>query len=147
MARVRDAAPPPHDAVQVPQLLHTVIAQSTGHAASPQPESSSNVAVQLRPAPCGATETSLALEEVPGPLQLTEHADQLVQSSKAQSTGHTCANGTSRCDVAGSSGSEGIRNRYLRVALDRLFGRGAGIAISLRCDQNSPRSRSRPAIA
>jgi hypothetical protein len=95
MARVRDAEPPPHEAVQEPQVLHTVIAQSTGHATSPQPESFSNVAVQLRPAPCGATETVLALEAVPGPLQLTEHADQLVQSSKAQSTGHTCANGAS----------------------------------------------------
>ena len=87
MARVRDAAPPPHDAVQMPQLLHTVIAQSTGHAASPQPESSSNVAVQLRPAPCGATETSLALEEVAGPLQLTEHAAHASHALTEQSTG------------------------------------------------------------
>ena len=76
-------------------MLHTVIAQSTGHATSPQPETFSNVAVQLRPAPCGATETVLALEEVPGPLQLTEHGDQLVQSSKEQSTGHACTIGTS----------------------------------------------------
>ncbi len=89
MLRVRDAAPLPHEVVQVLQPLQEDIPQSTGHAASPQSERVCTVAAQLPPAPCAATRTVLTLEEVLGPAQLTEHADQLVQSSKEQSTGHS----------------------------------------------------------